>query len=200
MNLLNERHRKEENETFNKQTCFPAKWGGTPLNIYFPINPTSFFLSTTIFICVNEIPYLQLGSLCVVYLSFKEERWFFFVDAVFSNQYDYACRWILNTRGACRFSNATILYGVWVFCNSVQITFFSPYLFCLLHFDRVWNSAKVYAFWEFLILLLNKRGTAVAQCYATNRKVAGSITTSVSGFFIDIILPIILWPWSRLSL
>ena len=32
-------------------------------------------------------------------------------------------------------------------------------------------------------------GTAVAQwlrCYATNRKVAGSIPASVSGFFIDI--------------
>ena len=29
-------------------------------------------------------------------------------------------------------------------------------------------------------------GTAVAQCCATNRKVAGSIATSVSGFFIDI--------------
>ena len=97
MNLLNERHRKEENEAFNKQTCFPAKWGGTPLNIYFPLNPTSFFLSTTIFIRVNEIPYLQLGSLCVVYLSFKEEHWFFFVDAVFSSLYDYAGRWILNT-------------------------------------------------------------------------------------------------------
>jgi len=29
-------------------------------------------------------------------------------------------------------------------------------------------------------------GTAVAQCCATNRKVAGSIPASVSGFFIDI--------------
>lgn len=140
MNLLNERHRMEENEAFNKQTCFPAKWGGTPLNIYFPINPTSFFLSTTIFIRVNEIPYLQLGSLCVACLSFKEERWFFFVLAVFSSQYDYARRWILNTWGAWRFSETTILYGVWLFCKSVQITFFFPYLSCLLHFVCLWNS------------------------------------------------------------
>ena len=37
--------------------------------------------------------------------------------------------------------------------------------------------------------LLNYLGTAVAQwlkCCATNRKVAGSIPASVSGFFIDI--------------
>jgi len=43
-----------------------------------------------------------------------------------------------------------------------------------------------------------KWGTAVAQwlrCCATNRKVAGSIPAGVSGFFIDIILPIALWPW-----
>ena len=46
-------------------------------------------------------------------------------------------------------------------------------------------------------------GTSVAQwlrCYATNRKVAGSIPAGVIGFFIDIILPIALWPWGRLSL
>ena len=46
-------------------------------------------------------------------------------------------------------------------------------------------------------------GTAVAQwlrCCATNRKVAGSIPDGVMEFFIDIILPIALWPWGRLSL
>jgi hypothetical protein len=35
--------------------------------------------------------------------------------------------------------------------------------------------------------------------YATNRQVAGSIPDGVS-FFIGIILSVVLWPWSRLSL
>ena len=34
----------------------------------------------------------------------------------------------------------------------------------------------------------------------TNRKVAGSIPDELLEFFIDIILPIALWPWGRLSL
>jgi len=41
-------------------------------------------------------------------------------------------------------------------------------------------------------------GIAVAQwlrCCATNRNVPGSIPAGVNGFFIDIILPIALWPW-----
>jgi hypothetical protein len=74
MNLLDERHLKEENEGFNKQTRFPAKWGVTPLNIYFPINPISFFLSTTIFIRVNEILYLPLGALFFACISCKVEH------------------------------------------------------------------------------------------------------------------------------
>ena len=38
---------------------------------------------------------------------------------------------------------------------------------------------------KFLFVINRIRGTALG-CYATNRKVAGSIPASVSGFFIDI--------------
>ena len=51
--------------------------------------------------------------------------------------------------------------------------------------------------------LTRNPGTALAQwlrCCVTNRKVPGSIPASVIGFFIDIILPIALWPWGRLRL
>ena len=47
----------------------------------------------------------------------------------------------------------------------------------------------------FVLQFFGDRGSC-----ATNRKVAGSIPASVSGFFIDIkILPIALWPLTEMS-
>ena len=60
----------------------------------------------------------------------------------------------------------------------------------LNHSNPTWFIEMIlnYMFY-FLLHLLNKEGTAVAQwlrCRATNRKVAGSIPADVSGFLIDI--------------
>jgi hypothetical protein len=56
---------------------------------------------------------------------------------------------------------------------------------------------------EIFLVLISVRGHAVAQWLrhcATNLKVAGSIPNGVPRYFIDIILPVTLRPWSRLSL
>ena len=63
------------------------------------------------------------------------------------------------------------------------------------------RTGRVYT--KEILLVLISVGTEVAQrlrCCVTNRKVAGSIPAGVSGFFIDIIFSIALWPCGRLSL
>jgi hypothetical protein len=56
---------------------------------------------------------------------------------------------------------------------------------------------------EFPQTTLNNRGTRWRNWlrhFATSRKVAGSIPDSIIGIFIDIILPVALWPCGRHNL
>ena len=53
------------------------------------------------------------------------------------------------------------------------------------------------------VVVPSKMGSATAQWLrrcATNRNVVGSIPAVVNGNFINIILPIAMWPWVRLTL
>ena len=71
----------------------------------------------------------------------------------------------------------------------------------MCHFEKHTTANMRRAFSGFDVSFIYE--SAVAQwlrCCATNRKVAGSIPTGVSGFFIDKVLPIALWSWGRLSL
>ena len=91
---------------------------------------------------------------------------------------------------SCITSWACMSWGIplWWLCSGMWIKGN-----CLVHDLNMVN------FTSNLIILYRGLGTAVAQwlrCYATNRKVTGSIPAGV----IDIILLIALWPWGRLSL
>jgi hypothetical protein len=64
-------------------------------------------------------------------------------------------------------------------------------------------DAQFFFYMFISVLYIFRAGTAVAQWLrycATNQKVAVSIPNGVMEFFTDIILPIALWPWGRLSL
>lgn len=78
---------------------FPGEWGGTPLNIYFLINLTSSFLSTTIFIPVNEILYLNHSVLYVAYIYLSR------MNVDFSLLMSSEARVIMLTRGVLNTGN-----------------------------------------------------------------------------------------------
>jgi len=66
----------------------------------------------------------------------------------------------------------------------------------------MWKNVGINAAWRQLMTSFQTRGeTQCLRCCVTNRKLAGSIPDGVIGeFFIEIILPIALWPWDRLNL
>ena len=91
-------------------------------------------------------------------------------------------RWSVTVRAQTAFPSQR-MWGLWWIkkhCDRFSFLYFCCLLYYFIHL-----SLMLYNFGNYNILM----GTAVAQwlrCSATNRKAAGSIPASVSGFFSDI--------------
>ena len=88
--------------------------------------------------------------------------------------------------------DASVVEGDLQTTGCVNVRFFPHTKFtCVFHYLTI------------SVVVPSKMGIAAAhwlRCCPTIRKVVGSIAADVNGNFIDIILPIALWPWVLLTL